>query len=49
MCKCKNEKERVRKNNSRINEKKKTTKEAKNYTQVLREVTEVCLYQEKMT
>ena len=48
MCKCKNEKEKVRKNNTRINKKKKT-KEAKNYTQVLREVTEVCLYREKMT
>ena len=37
MCKCKNEKEKVRKNNARMKEKKKV-KEAKNYTLALGEL-----------
>ena len=44
MCKCKNEKEKVRKNIARIYEKFKA-KEAKNYTQALREVK--CSYTKK--
>ena len=43
-CKCKNEKEKVRKNNAKINERKKA-KEARNYTQALRELK--CAYIKK--
>ena len=46
MCKCKNEKEKVRKNNASINEKKSERSE-KLHTSIRR--TKVCLYQEKMT
>ena len=44
MCKCKNEKEKVRTKNARIYKKKKV-QEVKNYTQALREVK--CAYTKK--
>ena len=44
MCKCKNEREKVRKNNARIKEEKQA-KKAKNYTQALRELK--CAYTKK--
>ena len=46
MCKCRDEKEKVRKNNARISE-KKSEKSEKLHTSIMR--AKVCLYQEIMT
>ena len=45
-CKCKNEREKVRKNNSRTNEEKKPKKRKLNCTQALRELK--CAYTKKI-